>query len=238
MTAGEEQRLSALAPYPVSVVLSVHNGQRFLAQALESILQSERPPLEILVIDDGSTDATIEIARKAPLTRVISQPQGGIAKARNHGVSLARGEFIAFNSYDDIWAPEKLDRQVAFMGSNPNIDIAVCMMRHFLEAGSEMPRGFRRELLDKPVPGFIPEAMIARRTVFARIGLFDTSYATSEDTDWFSRAIDAGLEMAVIPDVLLHKRVHGTNTSLAPTTNQTLLRAVRSSILRKRAIKA
>jgi glycosyltransferase involved in cell wall biosynthesis len=238
MKVGSGPNHESEACLPVSVVLSVHNGQSFLAQSLESILSSSLPPLEVLVIDDGSTDRSAQIAQRFALTRVVCQPQAGIAQARNRGISLARGEFIAFNAYDDIWAPDKLKRQLEFMRADPELDIALCMMRHFLEPGHDIPRAFRSELLDKPVAGYIPEAMLVRREVFARIGLFDPSYAISEDSDWFARVIDAGLKIAVVPDILLHKRVHGSNSSLAIRTNEMLLRAMRSSVQRKRAGKA
>ena len=91
-------------------------------------------------------------------------------------------------------------------------------------------------ILDRPVPGLVMEALMARKRVFEQVGPFDPSFPVSEDTDWFARARDAGVPMAVLPDVLVRKRVHSANSSLGtPAINALLLRAMRGSIQRKRA---
>ena len=219
----------------VSVILVVRNGARFMGEALNSVFLSARTPVEVLVIDGGSTDRTVEIARGFPLTRVVAQEGTGIACAYNQGIAAARGELIAFISHDDIWEPGKLDRQVAFMGEHPDLGYTVSMVRHFLDAGAQIPGGFRVELLDRPVPGFITEALVARKSVFRRVGLFDPRFTVSEDTDWFARARDAAVPMAILPEVLVRKRVHGANSSLTtPSINAQLLRAMRGSVERKR----
>jgi glycosyltransferase involved in cell wall biosynthesis len=219
----------------VSVILVVRNGERFMGEALDSVFLSETKPVEVLVIDGGSTDRTVEIARGFPLTRVVAQEGTGIASAYNQGIAVARGELIAFISHDDIWEPGKLDRQVAFMREHPDVGYAVSMVRHFLDAGAQIPVGFRVELLDRPVPGLIMEALVARKSVFRQVGLFDPRFTVSEDTDWFARARDAGVPMAILPEVLVRKRVHGANSSLTtPSINALLLRAMRGSIERKR----
>jgi glycosyltransferase involved in cell wall biosynthesis len=219
----------------VSVIVVVRNGERFIGEALDSVFRSDTRPVEILVIDGGSTDRTAEIARGFPLTRVVAQQATGIADAYNQGIAMARGDLIAFISHDDIWEPGKLDRQVAFMRQHPLVGYTVTMVRHFLDAGAQVPPGFRAELLDRPVPGFIMEALVVRKNVFEQVGLFDRSFSVSEDTDWFARARDAGVPMAMLPDVLVRKRVHGTNSSLnVPSINGLLLRAMRGSIQRKR----
>src|SRR6266700_3412685 len=219
----------------VSVILVVRNGERFLGEALDSVFLSETTPLEVLVIDGGSTDRTVEIARGFPLTRVVAQKGTGIANAYNQGITLASGELIAFISHDDIWEPGKLDRQVGYMCEHPEIGYTVSMVRHFLEAGAVIPPGFRVELLERPVPGLLMEALVARKRVFRQVGLFDPRFTVSEDTDWFARARDAGVPMAILPEMLVRKRVHGANSSLTmPSINALLLRAVRGSIERKR----
>jgi glycosyltransferase involved in cell wall biosynthesis len=220
----------------VSVILVVRNGERFIAEALHSVLHSEVKPVEILVVDGGSTDSTVKIAERFPLTRVVAQQGTGIPRAYNQGIAMARGDLVAFISHDDIWEPGKLDRQRAFMCENPSLGYTVTMVRHFLDAGAHVPPGFRAELLDRPVPGLVMEALMARKRVFRQVGLFDPSFLVSEDTDWFARARDAEVPMAILPDVLVRKRVHDANSSLtAPAINALLLRAMRGSIQRKRA---
>jgi len=220
----------------VSVVMIARNGAAFIVDALNSVFRSRLRPLEVLVIDGGSTDDTAAVAAAVPGVTVIAQASCGISAAYNEGVALARGDLLAFLSCDDLWLPGKLDRQVPLMQADPGLHYSFTMAEHFLQPGCAPPPGFRRTLLDRPVPGMLPETMIARPAAFARVGGFDPALAVGGDTDWFARARDAGLKMALLPEVLLRKRVHGANTSLAdPQINGQLLTVLRDSLARKRA---
>lgn len=219
----------------VSVVLAVRNGERYVAEALESVFRSELKPLEILVIDGNSTDGTAAIAASFPRTRIVPQQSTGIPNAYNQAIGLAKGELIAFISHDDVWMPGKLDIQVGYMTANPTVLLTVGMVEHFLEDGATPPEGFRRELLDRPYPGWIMEALMVRPKIFEIVGLFDPQFTVSEDTDWFARVRDIGVESSVLPEVLVRKRVHGSNASLNyAKINHLLLRAMRSSVERKK----
>jgi len=219
----------------VSVVLVVRNGEAYIRDALASVTQSRIAPLEILVVDGGSSDRTPAIAAATPLVRVVAQRSTGIANAYNEGIAEARGELIAFISHDDLWTAGKLDIQVAAMQAEPGLLFTVGMVEHFLEPGCVPPEGFRRELLERPYPGLIMETLMARRRAFELVGGFDPSFAVAEDTDWFARAKDAQVPMRVLPQVLVRKRVHGTNASLnVKAIDHLLLRAMRRSIARKR----
>jgi glycosyltransferase involved in cell wall biosynthesis len=219
----------------VSVVVAVRNGARFLKQALDSIGGSQARPAEILVIDGGSTDGTLDIVRARPELTLVPQQSRGIARAYNEAIERASSDLVAFISHDDLWAPGKLDRHLELMTSQPELLFSVCLVQHFLEPGCAPPEGFRRELLDHPVPGLIMEALVARKSVFETVGLFDPRFPTGEDTDWFARAIDAEVAYAVIPEVLVRKRVHATNASLNDEElNAHLLTALRRSVARKR----
>jgi len=220
---------------PVSVILIVRNGARFIAQALESVCQSSLQPLEIIVVDGHSSDGTAAIAQTFPRVRVLRQTASGIANAYNEGIREAKGEYLAFISHDDLWLAGKLERQLDYLASHPDTDAVLCHVEHFLEEGSECPPAFRPELLGESRPGWMMEALLARPAVFTRVGGFDPAFAVGEDTDWFARALDGGVKLAVLPELLLRKRVYGGNATLAgPITNPLLLRALRSSIQRKR----
>ena len=220
-------------PLTVSIILVVRNGAQYIAEALTSVQRAGRAPLEILLIDGHSTDSTVETASRFPGVRIVPQDGKGIPAAYNQGIALARGDTVAFISHDDIWMDAKLDLQLRAMEADPSLEFTVGMVEHFL-AGSAPPPGFRQDLLTKPVPGLIMEALVARKSVFDRVGLFDTSFAVAEDTDWFARAKDAGAKMAVLPQILVRKRVHDSNSSLnTANINHLLLRALRGSIDRK-----
>jgi glycosyltransferase involved in cell wall biosynthesis len=219
----------------VSVIMAVKNGARFIDQALDSVEASSVMPREVLVIDGGSTDATPALVERRPWATLVVQRSTGIAGAYNEAIALARGELVAFLSHDDLWAPQKLARHVEAMAAQPRQAFTVSLVQHFLEPGAETPPGFRAALLDAPAPGFLMEALVARRSLFDAVGLFDPRFATGEDTDWFARVLDAGVPHTVIREVLVRKRVHATNASLNDAaTNANLLTALRRSVERKR----
>jgi len=220
----------------VSVIVIARNAARFIAQALASIALSQAKPLEILVVDGGSTDDTVAIASCVPDVTIVRQASTGIANAYNEGVARARGEVLAFLSSDDIWLPGKLDRHLSALAENRELLLSVSLVEHFLEPGSTLPAGFRTELFHQVRPGFLMEALVARKRAFDIVGAFDPQFATAEDTDWYARAIDAGLQIEVIRKVLVRKRIHSTNASLMDADgDRNRLRALHASLARKRA---
>lgn len=225
-----------MTPTPlVSVVLPVRNGERFLAQALASVIAQTWRPLDVVVVDGHSTDGTADIAQSFPGVRYLPQHGRGIGAGYNTGVAEARGQFISFLSYDDVWTPDKTALQMALIQTRPDIGFAVGHAQFFLEPGSEVPAGFRSTWLQGTHAACIPETLLARREVFESVGRFDVSLSTGHDVDWFARARDLGVVHAMLPDVLVHKRVHDTNASLNDgSTNANLLDVVRRSLARKR----
>lgn len=219
----------------VSVIVVVKNGERYLARAIESILAQAYEPYEIIVIDGQSTDKTEEISKSFQQVRYICQIGQGIADAYNQGIDAARGEFIAFLSHDDTWTPNKLSIQMNYMIQHPEIQYTVAKVKFFLEEGYSIPPGFRPELLEGEHVGKIMETLVARKPVFDLIGKLDPKFTVGEDVDWFARAQDENVPMAIIPEVLLYKHIHNTNLSLnSSANNQNLLKILRSSIERKR----
>jgi len=225
--------MSPSHPGPVSVVVPVFNGERFLREALQSIVAQTLAPMETIVVDDGSTDSSVTIARG--LATCIAQSNTGVAAARNRGAALARGEFLAFLDQDDAWLPEKLAVQVAFLGDHPNLGFCVCLQRFIVEPGQPPPPFIREKLLDMDHPGYVPSALLVRRESFNKVGPFDGSFRFGSDADWFLRAAEAGVEGGVVPRLLLHKRLHGDNESRHAADNLAeLRRAVKASMARKR----
>ena len=219
----------------VSVVIAVRNGERFLAEALRSVARQTVPPCEVLVIDGHSTDDTARIANTFSGVALHEQDGSGIPNAYNSGVKLARGALIAFLSHDDLWTPDKLAVQTGYLRDHPAAMYCVARAKFFLEPGCSVPPTFRAALLEGDHVARIMETLVARRELFDLVGGFDEALHVAEDVDWYARVADAGYPVNVVEKVLLHKRVHGVNSSLtAATHNHNLLTALRASAARKR----
>lgn len=219
----------------VSVIIPVYNGDRFLADALRSVVGQSYRPIEVIVVDDGSTDASVSVASSFEEVILIRQANQGVSSARNAGIDRAGGEFVAFLDADDIWMTEKLSLQVERIRQDPRVDWALCHHTYFVHDGMAVPGWFRREEIETPEPSLIPSAWLLKRDLFDRIGRFDCQYEVGEDADWLIRARDAGVPFAVLPDVLVRKRFHDSNlTGRVREGREATLRILRASVQRKR----
>lgn len=218
----------------VSVIIAVKNGERFLSQAIGSVLQQSYRPLELIVVDGQSTDNTAKIAQSYPQVRYLWQTTTGIANANNQGIAAANGDFVAFLSHDDRWAANKLQRQIGLMVAQPHLQYTVGRGQFFLETGCTYPTGMPAERVQGTPVMRVMETLVARRVLFAEMGLFDPTFSTAEDVDWFARAHDRQVPMAIVDAVLLYKRLHDGNTSVYSQQNtRNLLVALRQSVVRK-----
>ena len=228
-----------MTPAPVSCIVPVFNGERFLGEALESILAQTASPAEILVVDDGSTDATPAVAaRFEGRIRYVSQSNAGPAAARNHGLRISTGEFIAFLDADDVWLPQKLALQLARFRERPELGLCVAHAQNFwvpeLKAEEEELRSHRRS---KPIPGYVTGTLLARRSLFDAIGGFNLAWSHCDDTEWFLRAEAHGALRELLPDVLLLRRVHPGNRSRARagTSRDEYLQLLKATLDRRRS---
>lgn len=203
----------------VSCIIPVHNGAPFIAEAIRSILGQQGAELELIVVDDGSTDGSGDIAGTFPGVTVSHQPQGGVAAARNRGLALATGDFIAFLDADDLWLPGKLAAQLAAIEQAPEADYAVSNVRH-VKTGPDgrLPPDDGASTGEERL-GVLMQCMLARRSAFERVGPLDTRTTTRADQDWFLRASEAGLRQVVVDEVLTIRRIHGGNISLRHDRN-------------------
>jgi glycosyltransferase involved in cell wall biosynthesis len=217
----------------VSCIIPVYNGERYLAEAIESVRAQTYRPIEVIVVDDGSTDGSADIAQSYDDARYIYQPNQGVAVSRNTGIAAAQGDYVAFLDQDDRWTPDKLSVQMGYLLEHSHVDYVLARQRMFLEAGGTLPSWVRPGLLEGEPLGFLG-TLVARKTVFERIGNFDPAYQVTTDADWFFRAKDAGISMTYLDEVLLHKRIHSDNESRrARLNNVELLRIARVSIKRQ-----
>lgn len=195
----------------VSCIIPVHNGAGFIAQAIESVLSQQGAELEVIVIDDGSTDGSGDVAAGFAGVAVHRRPQGGVASARNAGLALATGDYIAFLDADDLWLPGKLAAQLAAIG---DADYAISNVRH-VRTGPDghLPPDLGASDGDAKL-GQLMQCLLARRRAFESVGPLDTRTTTRANQDWFLRADEAGLRRVIVGDVLTIRRIHGANHSL------------------------
>jgi len=221
----------------VSIILPVKNGARFLAEGISSVLSQDYHPLELIVIDGQSTDGSVEIIRSFPEAKYSSQTSVGINQAWNQGIDQASGEYIGFMGSDDIWEPDKIQKQIRYFKENPEILCSITMVEMFLEPGVTPPPSFRMELLGNAYPGYMLEALLAHRSIFKQIGGFLTDMPGPQDLDWWLRLKDSSKTVGIIRETLVYKRIHDLNLSYTEKpihTNSSLLRAMQRSIKRKR----
>ena len=219
----------------VSVVIPVFNGERFLREAIQSVLAQQYSPIEIIVVDDGSTDNTATVARSLPETvRYLHQTNQGPAAARNRGIEQAQGSLIAFADADDLWPPAKLEQQLPYLIKDPKIDIVLGRIQQVLL--SETVDGpTRAQQFAEPAFSVNLGSAVIRKSVFERVGLFDETMRYSEDVDWFMRAREGGAAIGTIDAVTLFYRQHEQNMTRGKSTSElNVLKALKKSLDRRR----
>jgi len=218
-----------------SAVITVYNGERYLAEAIDSILAQTYRPVEVIVVDDGSTDGSAGVAKAYEQIRYIPQPHQGHPSALNTCIEASTGEFIAFLDADDLWIPEKLSLQVQYLIEHPGVGFALARLRNFVEPGAELPSRPTRDLVLSDEVLLTVGTLVARRGIFESVGVFDTDYVHGYDVDWFFRAKEAGVMMGIVHETCLLRRIHGSNMSFDRETRKlAFAEVVRAAIDRRR----
>lgn len=207
----------------VSVVIPAHDAAKTLAHTLESLLAQTHPGWEAIVIDDGSSDGTPQIARdfsgRDPRIRVIRQGCAGVSAARNAGIRMAREEWLLFLDSDDWLSPLHLERLTAVLAADPGLDAVHCGWNRVLPDGTQLERsgdpslqGDLFEVLSRRCC-FAIHACVIRRALVQEVGAFDESMATCEDWDLWQRVARTGARFGWIPDVLAYYRMRPASLS-------------------------
>lgn len=214
----------------VSVIIPVYNGERYIAEALESVLRQTHPVKEIIVVDDGSRDRTPDILeRYRGKIQLIRQDNSGIGAAINRGIAAARGRAFAFLDADDLWVRKKIELQVRALRVE-NVDMVFGMVKNFISPDLDETQRGKLICPERNLPGYTSGTLLIKRAPFERVGSFSTQYRLGEFIEWFSRAEQAGLSSFLLPEVVLKRRLHTSNT----TNQASLERADYLKILRSR----
>lgn len=196
----------------VTIIIPALNAERFIAEAIESILAQNVAPIEIVVIDDGSTDSTAAIAsRYGSPVRCISQTNRGLPGARNSGLSAANGDLIGFCDADDVFMPGCLQLQLKKLAANPDKDLVIG--RFVNETMVSSPGGGVSFTPLEATDDYILSMSVSlvRRHVFDNVGRFDEAMRYCDDWDWFMRAREAQVPILFHPNQIMRRRLHDGN---------------------------
>ncbi len=217
-----------------AVIIPAYNAARTLQEAIESVLVQTVPASDILVIDDGSTDDTAHIAASyCGTVRVIRQDNAGAAAATTAGLRNASAPFVAGLDADDLWLPEKAERQLERFARGPHVDGLFCRLRRFRHGSDDRSGGAVSDGLSR-------SAMMLRTSAVAAIGpVVDPGGARGrgEMIDWLQRGRELGLVFETLPEVLGLRRILPGSLSYGydTTADRGYLEAVRASLARRRA---
>jgi glycosyltransferase involved in cell wall biosynthesis len=225
----------------VSVIVPFYNSERYVGEAIRSVLAQTYRPLELLLVDDGSTDDSADIARSLAVAHaelhLLRLPENqGPAAARNRGLADARGDFITFLDADDCMVRERLALQVRYLTERSGVGLVLCAEELVFEPDAPLT-SIRRRQSRGPGPRYHMMSMMVRRRALELVGGFDPSYRVAEDLDWLFRASVAGIVVEKIDRVLTRHRLHGNNLSYRTAWKEieaAMIRSLRSRLLERR----
>jgi len=196
----------------ISVIIPVFNCERFVGQAIESVLSQTRGIDEIIVVNDGSTDATIAVlAGFKQRIHIMDLPHMGPAVALNRGIEAATGDMVTFLDADDVWADGKTEIQLDCLEADPTRDVVFGRVQQFV-ANDVVSEAEIRRLAQPPQPGVSKIAMMIRRSSFDRVGAFNADLTTTDFVDWYARATCVPLRIEMLKQVVAFRRLHDANT--------------------------
>jgi len=225
----DEKYLTKMKSPLVSVIIPAYNVAAYLPATIGSVLAQTYPSVEIVVVDDGSTDDTADVLAPYAQERKIiflRQANAGVAAARNAALRVAKGEFVALLDADDLFMPKKIERQVAYLMAHPACDVSCCDIFHFFDGEPEklfrfggvdysgddvFPNLLRRSFIN-------PLTVVMRRSAVDRIGFFNERYHGTEDYDFFLRLAYAGARFEHLAETLGKYRMRRDGLSYKPAS--------------------
>jgi glycosyltransferase involved in cell wall biosynthesis len=226
-----------LAEPVVTAAIPVRNGEAYLAEAIESVLGQTRPCEQVIVVDNGSTDRSAEIARGyGSAVEVLSEPREGIGAARNAAMRAARGSHVAFLDADDLWDPAKIALQLAGFEADPDLQLAFGHVRQFVSPDLAAEEAAVLHVPAGPQPGLYIGAMLAARSAMEVVGPWSEDVQISDGLTFMLRARELGLKQVMLPQTVTLRRVHGENHSIRNQGERAeFARLLKQSLDRRRA---
>jgi len=220
----------------INVIVPVYNAELYLEEAIQSVLSQTYQPVEILIINDGSTDGSASVAKKfTEQTIYIFQSNQGAAAARNLGIKKSSADFLAFLDADDVWTPNKLSKQMESFNEHPELDMVFGGVEQFHSPELKMENNSNTISIDKHPLGILPGTMLIKRASFLEVGLFDPNWKVGEFIDWYAKAKEKHLSSTVIPGTVLRRRIHKSNLGIrARDSRADYVQILKAALDRKR----
>ena len=218
--------------------MPVFNTGKYVKEAIESVFSQTHKNMELICINDGSTDNSLSILKSFgnKIILLSSKNNCGVSEARNKGIRIAKGEFLAFLDADDVWENNKLEVQMNQFDINSNLDISFSYMKCFISPDLSEEAKRIRYCPPDSVSGHIPSTAVIKRTSFEKVGYFDSRFKNGQFIDWLIKTKEIGLNIGTVNDVLLLRRIHETNIGVREreTSRSDYLKIVKEALDRKR----
>ncbi len=219
----------------ISVIIPLYNTEKYIEEAIQSLLNQTYNIDQIIVIDDGSTDNSAQIVKKYPQIELYQQENQGLKKTLNTGLSKASGDFIGFLDADDRWKLDKLEIQLNHLQKNLLVDIVFGRSTRFKMIVNE--KGEEQEELLDYIKGVYLSGGLYRKSVFEVVGNFTTLEKMHNFIEWFGRVKESKIAILEIEDVICERRIHGDNMGIKDKDKQReeYLATLKASLDRRRA---
>lgn len=199
----------------ISVIIPVYNCDRYLSEAIKSVLNQTYKSLEIIIVDDGSTDKSAEIAKSfGDVIRYEFQSNSGLGATRNKGVELAKGDYLTFLDADDLWTENKLQLQIEAFNHNATLDMVFGNVQQFISPELLEELKAKIDLSLEFFKGYLAGTMMIKKESFNRVGYFSNNWELGEFIDWYLKAQEKKLQTLILPEILLKRRIHDTNMGI------------------------
>jgi len=219
----------------VAVVIPARDPGPYLDETLQTLFDQTLKPTEIMVVDDGSRDDTVSVSvARFPGVGLLRQEPLGRGHARNRGASATSAEYLLFLDADDLLRPNSLELMAAVLDDQPGVDMVVGRTIEFADTAHPPQQGARAT--EQVVRVRLLGASLMRRSLWDRVGTFDTSLASREAIDWMHRAGLAGAAQFELDDIVLERRLHGWNRTTVLKDEASFMAVARAAIGRKRGV--